>query len=595
MAQTQEKLDYARAIADWFLEMGDDHIQRGRINDGLKCNVIASGILSSQNRDLVSARIESNLRLVADRLVQQGMIEPDTSIRTARPERCLHVLSEALPAGGLTAMATRWIMNDCSGRVHSVALLSQEIPVPASLQQAVESSGGRIHSVDPASSLLKRAAWLRRLAAEAANFVVLHVEQADVICGVAFGVPGGPPVMIVNHCAHLFWNGASTSDLILNCRGSELETLWSARYRGVGLSRCAIVPIPLLDVKSPEAGEVAKAQSRQMLGVSPDAIVVLTVGASYKYLPIDGLDFLEVWEGILRAVPQAVMLAVGFDGDQRWSDASARVGNRIRTLGAMSHPRLLAVQHAADLYVEAFPFGTTTALLEVGLKGVPVGLAPAQSPPPYGTDGIALDDILRRPTSILEYQTTMTDMCRNAEKRAVLGTTVREAILHHHCGAGWRKHLENAIKSLPRQHTVLSAIKPTPTPAVIHEIWSLLMRHWTMGYESTLESATIRALSLGLRPRLTPAVRSACRTHQALRRRRSVPVPALALLFGVVLPLLSDAAASATFRTLVFLCRGSLLYRVWQKLVQLFGSRHASTAPYQEYRRINERTEPSKT
>ena len=100
--------------------------------------------------------------------------------------------------------------------------------------------------------------------------------------------------------------------------------------------------------------------------------------------------------------------------------------NRIRTLGAMPHSQLLKVQDAADLYVEAFPFGTTTSLLEAGLKGIPVGLAPAQSPPPYGTDGIALDDILQRPATVAEYQAAMKDLCRSADRRAALGIKVRK-------------------------------------------------------------------------------------------------------------------------------------------------------------------------
>ena len=262
------------------------------------------------------------------------------------------------------------------------------------------------------------------------------------------------------------------------------------------------------------------------------------MGPAFKYLPIDGLDFLEIWEEILKVVPEAVVLAVGFDGDRRWKDASARVGNRIRTLGAMPHSQLLKVQDVADLYVEAFPFGTTTSLLEAGLKGIPVGLAPGQSPPPYGTDGIALDDILQRPATVAEYQATMRDLCRSADGRAALGSKVRDSILRHHSGAGWREHLETAIKSLPREHTVLSEITPVRTPAAIHETWSLLVPQWTMGYENTLEIAATRALSVGLRPRLTAAVSQACRDHQALRSGRTVPVRALALLLNVVLPLL---------------------------------------------------------
>jgi hypothetical protein len=592
MVEIQNKLDYAHAIADWFLELGDGHIHRGNFEDALKCNVIAGGILASQNRDLVSVRIESNLRLVADRLAEQGVLPPDAPIRTGRPERCLHVLTEALPAGGLTAMASRWMENDYSGRVHSVALLSQQIPLPASLQQAIENSRGRIHIADPVASLVSRAVWLRRLAAEHANYVIVHVSLDDVICGVAFGVPGGPPVMLVNHAAHLFWNGTSTADQVVNCRGSELEVFWSATYRGIGLSRCAIVPIPLLDPKSLEMEEVSKSElkrlSRQMLGVAVDAIVILTVGSSFKYLPIEGLDFLEIWEEILKMVPEAVLLAVGFDGDRRWKDASARVENRIRTLGAMPHSQLLKVQDAADLYVEAFPLGTTTSLLEAGLKGIPVGLAPAQSPPPYGTDGIALDDILQRPATVAEYQIAMKDLCRNADRRAALGIKVRESILRHHSGAGWREHLETAIKSLPREHTVLSEITPVRTPAAIHETWSLLVPQWSMGYENTLESAVTRALSLGLRPRVSVAVGQACRDHQTLRDGRTVPVPVLVLLLNVVLPLLPDTWSNAAFRAFVFLCRRSLLSRTWKKIAYLIGLRDGPTTPYREYQQMQE-------
>ena len=597
MFEIQNKLDYAQAIADWFLELGDGHIGRGNFEEALKCNYIAGGILMLQNRDLVSVRIESNLRLVADRLAKRGMLQQDAPIRTGRPERCLHVLTEALPAGGLTAMASRWMRNDGGGRVHSVALLSQEVPVPVSLQQEVENSGGRIHTADPAGSLVNRAVWLRRLATEDANYVILHVGPADVICGVAFGIPGGPPVMLVNHAAHIFWSGASTTDQVVNCRGSELEVFWSATYRGVGFSRCAIVPIPLLDPKPSESGDASKPELRrefrQTLGVALDAIVILTVGSSFKYLPIDGLDFLEIWGCILKAVPKAVLLAVGFEGDQRWKDASARVENRIRTLGAMPHAQLLKIQETVDIYVEAFPFGTTTSLLEAGLNGIPVGLAPVQSPPPYATDGIALDDTLQRPATVAEYQARIIQLCRSADEREALGGKVRNSILRHHSGAGWREHLEAAIKSLPREHTVLSEITPMRTPAAIHECWSLFVPQWTMGYENTLEIAVTRALSVGLRPRLTAAVRQACRDHRALRSDRTVPVPVLVLLFSVVLPLLPVAWSSITFRASVFLFRASFFPRMRKKIAQLIGLCDRPTSPYQEYSQMRDGPESS--
>ena len=448
MVEIEDKLNYAHAIAEWLLELGDIDIRLGNFENALKFNQLAAHILASQNRDLVSARIKSNLQLVASRLVEQGIFQ-HIPTKTGRPQRCLHVLSEALPAGGLTAMAIRWIKNDGSGRVHDVALLSQEVSVPETLRQAVDKSGGRIHAAAPATSLVSRAVWLRRLAAENASYVILHVDVADVISGVAFGVPGGPPVMLVNHTAHLFWLGASIADRVVNCRGSELEVFWSAVYRGIGYSRCSIVPIPLLDPKSPDCESPSKLelkrQSRQTLGIEPNATVILTVGSFFKYLPVRDLNFLEIWEEILRAVPEAMLLAVGFHGDQQWNDASARVGKRIRTLGTMPYKHLLTVQDAADLYAEAFPFGTTTSLLECGINGIPVGLAPVQSPPPYGTDGIAVDEVLQRPATIAEYKARMIQLCRSVDERAALCSKLRRI----NSTASQRSRLETASRNRP--------------------------------------------------------------------------------------------------------------------------------------------------
>ena len=74
---------------------------------------------------------------------------------------CLHVLSEALPAGGLTAMVIRWIQNNHTGCVHSAALISQQSPIPDGLYQAIADTGGRVYVADQAHSPLQQAAWPR--------------------------------------------------------------------------------------------------------------------------------------------------------------------------------------------------------------------------------------------------------------------------------------------------------------------------------------------------------------------------------------------------------------------------------------------------
>jgi len=90
------------------------------------------------------------------------------------------------------------------------------------------------------------------------------------------------------------------------------------------------------------------------------------------------LDFLAVAEELLCQLPGAYILAVGVREDERWRAVSERTGSRLRALGRQS--QVSDYHDAADLYIEGFPFGSTTALLEAGLRGIPVILAPATCP-----------------------------------------------------------------------------------------------------------------------------------------------------------------------------------------------------------------------
>jgi hypothetical protein len=584
MSDIQTKLDYADAIADWFLEMGHGCSLRGDFEEGLKYTYVAANILYRQNRTLTSVRLESNLRFIAGYVAERlssPRVPPPT---TYQKESCLHVLSEALPAGGHTAIAIRWINNDRE-RIHNVALLSQEIPIPSALLQAVRDTGGCIYTANPSESMLNQAVWLRNLANSLANYVILHIGMADVICGVAFGTEGGPPVLLMNHAAHVFWTGASVTDLVLNCRGSALEEFWTGTYRGI--SRYSTVPIPLSEpdpaasvtICSPEL----KCQAKKTLGIPTDSVAILTVGSSFKYLLTDGLDFIAVCESILKQFPQAYLLVAGFAPDRRWKNASTRSNSRIRVLGTVSQSQLATIHEAADIYIEGFPFGTTTSLLEAGLKSIPVVLAPSQCPPPYGSDGVALDDILDRSSTIEEYKTKIILLCKNSFERTYQGDKIRKAITQHHTGQGWRQYLENAIRALPHEHSIYSSITPVRTPESRHEYWSTFLPKWGSDYEETLEHALELALFLGLRPRLTDTLRRTCEQYKALRAHRTIPLPLLVLLCNYVIPVLPIALGGNIFRLSSFFCRDSLGARVSKRMIRLFGIKEGFGA-YEEYR-----------
>lgn len=584
MTDLQSKLDYADAVAEWFLEMGDAHGRAGRLEEATKCCHVAATILARQNRSLSSARLESNLRFIAERLDGQEVptTQPDERCGS---DTCLHVMSAALPAGGITSMVTRWIRND-RGRRHDLALLEQRPSIPDPLRSAVADAGGRIDVADPHDSMLRQAAWLRALARRSATRVILHINVADVVYAVAFGSNGGPPVFIVNYTAHAFWTGACIADLVLNVRGSALEQLWTQRHRGI--SRHAILPIPLQEDDPPRAlvrrSEERKRRARACIGVPTDAVVIVTVGAYFKYLPTGTLDFLAACEEILRRVPQAHLLAVGFRPDDRWQAASDRMASRIRAVGLLSPSGVATVHEAADIYIEGFPFGTTTALLEAGLAAMPVVLAPAQCPPPFGSDGVALDATLQRPASVEDYVRTVVRLACRAELREREGERIREAIARHHTGEGWNAYLESAIARLPGEHVPQACLAPVRTAEPIHEYWAGFVTRISEGYEESCEVAVSKAVSMGLRPKLTSRALQAFRAHRSPRAGRSIPLPLLVFLCNGLLQRLPLPLAGRIFRLVAFLYRPRLARRLRTKLARLGLVGARPTEMYQEYR-----------
>lgn len=584
MTELQSKLDYADAVADWFLEMGEAHARGGRLEEATKCCHVAATILARQNRRLSSPRLESDLRFIAEGLDEQdGAAAPRPG--RAGTDTCLHVMNAALPAGGITSMVTRWIRND-RGRRHDLALLEQQPSIPQPLRSAVADSGGRIDVANPRDSMLRQAAWLRALARRSATRVILHINVADVVYAVAFGSNGGPPVCIVNYTAHAFWTGASTADLVLDVRGSALEQRWTETHRGI--RQHAILPIPLPEDDPPGAlarrSEERKRRARATIGVPADAVVIVTVGAYFKYLPSGKLDFLASCEQILRRVPQAHLLAVGFSPDDRWQAASDRLASRLRAVGLLSQAGVATVHDAADVYIEGFPFGTTTALLEAGLKGMPVVLAPAQCPPPFGSDGVALDETLERPEAVDDYVDTVVRLATCAELRVQQGERIREAIARHHTGEGWKAYLESAIARLPVEHAPQACLAPVRTAEPIHEYWARFVARISEGYEESCEVAVSKAVSMGLRPKLTSHALQAFHEHRSLRARRSIPLPLLVFLCNGLLQRLPLPLAGRIFRLVAFPYRPRLASRLRRKLAHFGFAGVRPTEMYQEYR-----------
>ena len=589
MNAEQGKLDYADCVTEWLIELGQQEIDADCLEEAAVYTALAATNLSRQNRKLISIGIEKNLLSIARRLSDHTryVSKDDDGFDDTSGKNCLHVLDEALPAGGLTAMAVRWISNDTSGRINHVVLLSQEVSIPQELIEACKKSGGKVIKLDPELSLVARAARLRTLAASISDMLVLHVGVSDVISGIAFGVEGGVPVMIVNHAAHIYWSCSSIADLVVNCRGSELEKEWTEHYRN---SKSAIVPIPLQEVhdsaEDPTENIDRKRSVKKELGLPSESILILTVGASFKYFNFDDVDFVKTYLDILNEVPNAILIVVGARPDSRWSEASKLANFRIKVLGSINQNKLAQIRKATDIYVESFPFGSTTSLLEAALHGIPVVLAPANCPPPFGTDGIAIDTVVSRPISFAQYKEYVISLCKNRELRDEAGRLVKDSVEYHHTGEGWRGHLAHAVSLLPARHKINQHTEVNETENNIYGYWTKIVSTYQYPYEECFEHMVIKALDNGVKPHLTDSLVSEYKKYYKKSTCHSMRIFLLELFFNKLLPILTPKSAGKLFKLQSFFFRSGLGKRISEKLANLFAKKDLNQSWYAEYRNI---------
>ena len=306
--------------------------------------------------------------------------------------------------------------------------------------------------------------------------------------------------------------------------------------------------------------------------------------SALKYRAIPEADFVATYERLLSAAPQAVLLAVGFDGDKRWQTAEAATQGRIRTLGTLPESALSQLHVACDLYVEGFPFGTTTALLEASGAGLPVVLAPGVCPAPYATDGLALDDTLVRDKTLADYEATVTRLINDAPLRRNRANMLTPSVREHHAGAGWQRHVNEALSALPQAHEIHNGSVALATPKAVHGYWMRHSMQWTATPTRTLERSLLWGLQAEVSLPSVAAMRTVCQAHASARDRWSIPLGTLSA-WRIGLVSWAPATWSAwVLRAAAWLRAPDALAR-WQRRWSASASKGPTQGAYEEYRR----------
>ena len=357
------------------------------------------------------------------------------------PRRILHVFTEAREIGGHTRLATRWMTLD-SNRVHSVVTTRQRGDVPAELRAAAEASGGSVTAVHDDLGPLATAS---RLAALAENYdvVLLNVHPSDVAPSIAFSSRRPRPrVLFVNHADHVFWLGTSVADLVICLRRSG--HLIARTRRGIEESRLVDLPLPLVLLQR----TTSIADAKQALGIAPDHVVLLSVASKYKFESRRPPSFLDLVLPVIEQQKSTTLLAVGPTDSGQWHKANKLTAGRVRPLGALRDPA--PYRDAADIYLDSFPSGSVTSLLESAALGTPclayVGGRDPESPivsdPPFVVDAILR---AQHPT---EYRRLLLQLISEPEFRAEVGAGLASQAREAHSADRWLPRLEEVYEQL---------------------------------------------------------------------------------------------------------------------------------------------------
>lgn len=452
---TEGQIEFNKTIFDWCLRNARRAVDRRHYIQTTRWCQLAAKVGGFGCGCLVSPELESLLLEVANQLPTF----PDTVRPAGSCKRWLHVMTRTDRIGGHNALLKRWMECTLTADRHSIALLEHQDPDEKDLCNVAEASGGQFVFLGNLNSRpLESAQKLRELAWTTADYVVLHHHMWDVIPTLAFGITGGPPVLLLNMADHLFWVGASIADLVLQLR-PEGQTL-SEQYRGI--DRNYLLNIPLPNQPSTNRDVNTAADLRQKLGIPSDCLVFLTIGREPKYEPREGVDFTATATDLLRQVPGSYFIAVGPSKENpAWCRAHEKTQGHLIPVGPQHDLR--PYHMAADIYLEGFPFGSLTALLEAGLAGLPCVRAPRILPPIYRSNGPAIDYLPEpaNPLGYVEQALELAGLSRADLRR--MGAELSARIDHIH-RIGWVDNVvQIPLPDVHQIHTKMPGIAPLPS------------------------------------------------------------------------------------------------------------------------------------
>jgi hypothetical protein len=243
-------------------------------------------------------------------------------------------------------------------------------------------------------------------------------------------------VLVLNHADHLFWYGPSICHLSINLRDAAQEL--AITRRGVAPERNILMPTLAEAIVRTRSREAAKRE----LGIDPDTIVMMSAARRPKYRTMHGVTFADIHAEVLAKHENAMLLVIGAGEPEDWAPVKARFGDRLRSLPEQPQPKIFF--EAADIYVDSYPFVSSTSLMEAAGYGTPLVtiFTYPQETRIFGINHVALVGNVMQARSFDEYRGMLSQLIEDADLRERLGAKAKEAVAREHNLPGWMRWLE---------------------------------------------------------------------------------------------------------------------------------------------------------
>ncbi len=387
----------------------------------------------------VSPELESILSKIGQKAIPISLSSAQSPPLHKTPKHVLHVATSVMSIGGHSRMIWRWIQQDTE-RSHSLVLTRQDAAeIPHLLREAVNDSHGKIYVLNEKIGdfeLIAQAKRLREIAA-AADLVILHIYNFDVVPLIAFAnKEQSPTILFLDHADHMFWLGAGISDIAISLRKSGLHL--AQERRGISPNRSVLLPIIIV----PPQRVLSRTEAKRKIGIPKNSVLLLSIARAVKYNTIDGISFADAHVPLLERYESAFLVVVGAGYRVDWSAAIERTQGRIIVYPERDDTAIF--HQAADIYVDSFPFISTTSLLEAGSYGVPLvsRFLYSDASAVLGADMPGLNGNLIRTRDLEEYRKTLSHLIEDEEYRLSLGEATRKKIVETHTESYWQKSLE---------------------------------------------------------------------------------------------------------------------------------------------------------